>query len=166
MKVNCLAVNCHQCRRSDRRTVVPCTKCKEKFYRIKCIREWYPELEEEEVSELCPYCHGKCNCNLCLHSSGMLKTSRRDLTDREKIEHLHYLIITFLPFLKEIHHEQIQVIEPESCIRVFITGLSSSSVEIKRSLCHNDERVYCNNCSTSIVDLHRSCPDFDHMSYI
>ncbi|XP_047252435.1 lysine-specific demethylase JMJ25-like isoform X6 [Capsicum annuum] len=73
MKVNCLAVNCHQCRRSDRRTVVPCTKCKEKFYRIKCIREWYPELEEEEVSELCPYCHGKCNCNLCLHSSGMLK---------------------------------------------------------------------------------------------
>ncbi|PHU29083.1 hypothetical protein BC332_01176 [Capsicum chinense] len=72
-EVNCLAVNCHQCRRSDRRTVVPCTKCKEKFYCIKCIREWYPELEEEEVSELCPYCHGKCNCNLCLHSSGMLK---------------------------------------------------------------------------------------------
>ncbi|KAM3324474.1 hypothetical protein P3S67_005626 [Capsicum chacoense] len=70
-----------------------------------------------------------------------LKTSRMDLTDREKIEHLHYLIITLLPLLKEIHHEQIQVIEPEFCIR----GLSSSSVEIKRSLCHNDERVYCNN---------------------
>ncbi|KAF3664281.1 putative pentatricopeptide repeat-containing protein-like [Capsicum annuum] len=155
MKVNCLAVNCHQCRRSDRRTVAPCTKCKEKFYYIKCIREWYPELEEEDVSELCLYCLGKYNCNLCLHSSGMLKTSRRDLTDREKIEHLHYLIITLLPFLKEIHHEQFQEIEPESCIR----GVSSSSVEIKRSLCHNDERVYCNNCSTSIVDLHRSCPD-------
>ncbi|CAN4083742.1 unnamed protein product [Withania somnifera] len=155
MKVSCQAVKCHQCRRSDRRTVVPCTKCKEKFYCIKCIREWYPELEEEEVSEVCPYCRGKCNCNLCLHSSGMLKTSRRDLSDREKIEHLHYLIITLLPFLKEIHQEQIQEIDTESSIR----GVSSSSIEIKQSLCHNDERVYCNNCSTSIVDLHRSCPD-------
>ncbi|MCD7472897.1 hypothetical protein HAX54_014314 [Datura stramonium] len=155
MKVNCQAVKCHQCRRSDRRIVVPCMKCKEKFYCIQCIREWYPELEEEEVSEVCPYCRGKCNCNLCLHSSGMLKTSRRDLTDREKIEHLHYLIITLLPFLKEIHQEQIQEIEMESSIR----GVSSSSVEIKQSLCNNDERVYCNNCSTSIVDLHRSCRD-------
>ncbi|PHU29330.1 hypothetical protein BC332_01423 [Capsicum chinense] len=79
-EVNCLAVNCHQCRRSDRRTVVPCTKCKEKFYCIKCIREWYPELEEEEVSELCPYCHGKCNCNLCLHSSGMLKDQNKPIS--------------------------------------------------------------------------------------
>ncbi|XP_049381777.1 lysine-specific demethylase JMJ25 isoform X2 [Solanum stenotomum] len=148
-------VNCHQCRRSDRRTVVPCTKCKEKFYCIKCIREWYPELEEEEVSEACPYCRGKCNCNWCLHSSGMLKTSRRDLTDREKIKHLQYLIIKLLPFLKEIHQEQIQEIETESSIR----GVSSSSVDIEQSLCHNEERVYCNNCSTSIVDLHRSCPD-------
>ncbi|KAJ8545087.1 hypothetical protein K7X08_017670 [Anisodus acutangulus] len=150
-----MKVNCHQCRRSDRRIVVPCRKCKEKFYCIQCIREWYPELEEEEVSEVCPYCRGKCNCNLCLHSSGMLKTSRRDLTDREKIEHLHYLIITLLPFLKEFHQEQIQEIDMESSIR----GVSSSSVEIKQSLCYNDERVYCNNCSTSIVDLHRSCPD-------
>ncbi|XP_059285901.1 lysine-specific demethylase JMJ26 isoform X1 [Lycium ferocissimum] len=155
MKVNRQAVKCHHCRRSDRRIVVPCRKCKEKFYCIQCIREWYPELEEEEVSEVCPYCRGKCNCNLCLHSSGMLKTSTRDLTDREKIEHLHYLIITLLPFLKEIHQEQIQEIEIESCIR----GVSSFFLEIKQSLCHNDERVYCNNCSTSIVDLHRSCPD-------
>ncbi|KAK4360909.1 hypothetical protein RND71_019861 [Anisodus tanguticus] len=144
-----MKVNCHQCRRSDRRIVVPCRKCKEKFYCIQCIREWYPELEEEEVSEICPYCRGKCNCNLCLHSSGTLKTSRRDLTDGEKIEHLHYLIITLLPFLKKIHQEQIQEIDMESSIRV----------EIKQSLCYNDERVYCNNCSTSIVDLHRSCPD-------
>ncbi|XP_016499018.1 lysine-specific demethylase JMJ26 [Nicotiana tabacum] len=155
MKVNFQPPKCHQCRRSDRRTVVPCMKCKEKLYCIQCIREWYPELEEEEVSEVCPYCRGKCNCNLCLHSSGTLKTSRRDLTDREKIEHLHYLIIELLPFLKEIHQEQIQEIEMESSIR----GVSSSSVEIKQSLYQNDERVYCNNCSTSIIDLHRSCPN-------
>ncbi|KAJ8549769.1 hypothetical protein K7X08_033476 [Anisodus acutangulus] len=83
-----------------------------------------------------------------------IETSRRDLTDGEKIEHLHYLIITLLPFLKKFHQEQIQEIDTESSIRV-----SSSSVEIKQSLCYNDERVYCNNCSTSIVDLHRSCPD-------
>lgn len=92
-----------------------------------------------------------------------MKTSKRDLPDREKIKHLQYLIIKLLPFLKEIHQEQIQEIETESSIRgmylssknktdsdktfltlfaVFITGVSSSSVDIKQSLCHNEERVY------------------------
>ncbi|PWA26376.1 Concanavalin A-like lectin/glucanase, subgroup [Artemisia annua] len=62
-------VKCHQCKRSDRNIVVPCTKCKEKFYCIQCIKQWYPQLQEEEVSDLCPFCRGNCNCNLCLQSN-------------------------------------------------------------------------------------------------
>ncbi|KAL2495430.1 lysine-specific demethylase JMJ25 [Forsythia ovata] len=147
-------VTCHQCRRVDRRIVVPCTKCKVKLYCIQCIKQWYPTLSEEEVSEICPFCRGNCNCNLCLHSSGMLKTSKRDLSDRDKIQHLHYFISELLPFLKHIHQEQIEEIEAESKIQ----GVLSSSIDVKHAICYNDERVYCNHCSTSIIDLHRSCP--------
>ncbi|KAF2303669.1 hypothetical protein GH714_021099 [Hevea brasiliensis] len=39
-----------------------------------------------------------------------------------------------------------------------IEGNVGSSPEIAENFCNNDERVYCNHCATSIVDLHRSCP--------
>ncbi|KAG8385793.1 hypothetical protein BUALT_Bualt03G0082200 [Buddleja alternifolia] len=149
------SMKCHQCRRVDRRIVVPCTKCKEKLYCVQCIRLWYPTLSEEEVSEVCPFCRGNCNCNLCLHSTSTMKTSKRDLGDDEKIRHLHYLISKLFPYIQHIHQEQIEEIKMESSIQ----GVPSSSVEIKHAVCYNDERVYCNHCSTSIVDLHRSCPN-------
>ncbi|KAL0442990.1 UNVERIFIED_CONTAM: Lysine-specific demethylase [Sesamum latifolium] len=156
MKLNGKAsVKCHQCWRVDRRVVVPCRMCKEKVYCIQCIKQWYPSLSEEEVSEVCPYCRGNCNCNLCLHSASMLKTSKRDISDDEKIRHLYYLISKLFPYLEHIHQEQIEEIEMESTIQ----GVPSPSVEVKHAVCYNDERVYCNHCQTSIVDLHRSCPN-------
>ncbi|KAA8520129.1 hypothetical protein F0562_014385 [Nyssa sinensis] len=148
-------LKCHQCKRNDRRIVVPCTKCKEKLYCIQCIKQWYPHLSEEELAQICPFCRGNCNCNTCLHSSGMVKTSKRDLTDHEKIRHPQYLINSLLPFLKQIHEEQTKEIEMESVIQ----GVPSSSMKIKKSLCYSDERIYCNHCATSIIDLHRSCPN-------
>ncbi|KAL7130376.1 hypothetical protein ABFS83_13G129500 [Erythranthe nasuta] len=148
------SIKCHQCQRTDRRIVVPCTKCDKKVYCIQCIKQWYPELSEEEVSEVCPHCRNNCNCNLCLHSTSILKTSKRDMNDDEKIRHLHYLISKLFPYLQHIHQEQIEEIEMESEIQ----GIPSSSVEVKRAFSYTDERVYCNHCSTSIVDLHRSCP--------
>ncbi|KAK6149704.1 hypothetical protein DH2020_017229 [Rehmannia glutinosa] len=132
------SIKCHHCRRLDRRIVVP-----------------YPTLSEEEVSEVCPYCRRICNCNLCLHSTSILKTSKRDINDEEKIRHLHYLLSTLFPYLEHIHQEQMEEIEMESTIQ----GVPASSIEVKSAVCYNDERVYCNNCSTSIVDLHRSCPN-------
>lgn len=148
-------VTCHQCRRVDRRIVVPCTKCKVNLYCIQCIKQWYPTLSEEEVSKVCPFCRGNCNCNLCLHSSGIVKISKRELTDLDKIQHLHYFISELLPFLKHIHQGQIEEIEMEAKIQ----GVLSSSIDVKHAICYNDERVYCNHCSTSIIDLHRSCPN-------
>uniref|UniRef100_A0A5B7BNT7 RING-type domain-containing protein n=1 Tax=Davidia involucrata TaxID=16924 RepID=A0A5B7BNT7_DAVIN len=118
-------LKCHQCKRKDRRIVVPCTKCKEKLYCIQCIKQWYPHLSEEEIAHICPFCHGNCNCNMCLHSSGMIKTSKRDLTSLEKVQHLHYLISSLLPFLKQIHEEQTKEIEMESVIQATIVQLLS-----------------------------------------
>ncbi|KAF2322084.1 hypothetical protein GH714_006419 [Hevea brasiliensis] len=80
-----------------------------------------------------------------------LKTSKRDITDSEKIQHLKYLIKSLLPFLEQICEEQTQEMQIEASIQ-------GSSPEIAENFCNNDERVYCNHCATSIVDLHRSCP--------
>ncbi|KAH7834036.1 hypothetical protein Vadar_012129 [Vaccinium darrowii] len=38
-----------------------------------------------------------------------------------------------------------------------IKGLSHSAVEIQRAVCCSNERVYCDNFRTSMVDFHRSC---------
>ncbi|GER52900.1 transcription factor jumonji (jmjC)domain-containing protein [Striga asiatica] len=149
------SVKCHQCWRSDRRIVVPCSECNEKFYCVTCIKQWYSTLTEEEISEVCPYCRGICNCNVCLHSPSTLKTSKRDVEDNEKIRHLHYLIRKVLPHLESINQEQIEEIKIEATIR----NVPLSSIKVKRAACYNEERVYCNHCSTSIVDLHRSCPN-------
>ncbi|XP_052182603.1 lysine-specific demethylase JMJ26-like isoform X2 [Diospyros lotus] len=148
-------IKCHQCARSDRRIVVPCAECKKKVYCIQCIKQWYQHLSEEEIAESCPFCRQNCNCNLCLHSIGTIKTSKRDLNDQEKVQHLNYLIKSLIPFLKQIHQEQTEEIETEALIQ----GLPSSAITVQESICHNDERVYCNHCATSIVDLHRSCPN-------
>ncbi|KAK9068917.1 hypothetical protein SSX86_013033 [Deinandra increscens subsp. villosa] len=143
---------CHQCKRNDRKIVVPCLKCNKTLYCIQCIRQWYPNLSEEEVADKCPYCCGNCNCNLCLHSN--VKMSSTDLTDTEKSQHLHYVISSLLPFLRQMREEQNKEIAVEACVR----GVSESSVIIGQTTCSTDERVFCNHCATSIIDLHRSCP--------
>ncbi|KAM0064916.1 putative transcription factor C2H2 family [Helianthus debilis subsp. tardiflorus] len=146
-------LKCHQCKRKDRKIVVPCIKCDKIVYCIQCIRQWYPQLSEEDIAELCPCCRGNCNCNLCLHSNSKMPSV--DLTDAEKLQHLHHVISSLLPFLKQIREEQNKEIAVEARVR----GVPESSVTIGQTNCFTDERVYCNHCSTSIIDLHRSCPN-------
>lgn len=149
------SLKCHQCKRNSRKIVGPCATCNNKFYCIRCIKQWYPHLSEEEVSKNCPFCCGNCNCNVCLHNIGMIETSKKDLTNEEKVQHCRFLIKSLVPFLTQICQEQAKEMEIEAQIQ----GLPSSSIKIQESFCHREERVYCNHCATSIVDLHRSCPN-------
>ncbi|KAF2322081.1 hypothetical protein GH714_006393 [Hevea brasiliensis] len=123
---------CHQCMKNERKIVVPCKKCKSKIYCVQCIKQWYPQMTEEEIAEQCPYCRRNCNCNACLHSSGLIKTSKRDITDSEKIQHLKYLIKSLLPFLEQICEEQTQEMQIEASIQ-------GSSPEIAENFCNNDD---------------------------
>ncbi|KAJ6333790.1 hypothetical protein OIU77_009635 [Salix suchowensis] len=140
---------CHQCMKKERRTVVVCKKC-ERMYCIQCIKQWYPEMTEGQFAKQCPFCCKKCNCNVCLHSSGLIKTSKRNITNHEKVRHLHYLIKLLLPFLEQICDEQANEVQIEAGIRDF-------PVAIAENFCYSNERVYCNYCATSIADFHRSC---------
>ncbi|XP_014510335.1 lysine-specific demethylase JMJ25 [Vigna radiata var. radiata] len=144
---------CHQCMKKERTLFVPCTKCP-KMYCMQCVDKWYSDMTIEEIAASCPFCQKNCNCNVCLRARGLIKTSNRNITDYEKAQYLHYMISLLLPFLKQICHEQSQ----EELIEAKIPGKPSFEKEIPRSLCGNDERVYCDHCATSIIDLHRSCP--------
>ncbi|GAU18418.1 hypothetical protein TSUD_203070 [Trifolium subterraneum] len=145
---------CHQCMKKERTSFVPCTKCS-KMYCMRCINQWYPDMSIEEVTESCPFCLKNCNCNVCLRSKGTIKTSNMDVTNYEKAQYLHYMINLLLPYLKQICQEQSQ----EEDIEAKIRGKSSSEIEIPQNLCGDNERVYCDYCATSIIDLHRSCPN-------
>ncbi|KAL0797701.1 hypothetical protein Bca101_052875 [Brassica carinata] len=145
---------CHQCFKGERRFLFICTFCEEKIYCFQCIKKWYPHLSHDDVIEKCPFCRGTCNCDVCLQSSGLIETSKRKLGDHERFHHLQYLIGSVLPFLKKLCKAQEEEIETEAKIQ----GLMTSQVDISETLCSNEERVFCNHCATSIVDLHRSCP--------
>lgn len=144
---------CHQCMKR-KKAVVQCQDCKEREYCVRCVAQWYPDITVEDVAKQCPCCRKICNCRVCLHAKGLIKTTKRDVTSHEKARHLHYLIESLLPFLKQIHERQAQ----EIYIEAGIQGILPAKVEIPQTLCYTDERVYCNHCATSIVDLHRSCP--------
>ncbi|XP_039061781.1 lysine-specific demethylase JMJ25-like [Hibiscus syriacus] len=144
---------CHQCMK-ERIIIVPCLKCKDKVYCTRCIKQCYPNIPEEEIAKQCPFCSRNCNCSICLHSSGLIKTSKRDITDEERIKHLQYLIKSLRPFMTQICKMQKQETEVEAHIQ----GLLPSKVEISETLSYTDERIYCDHCATSIFDLHRSCP--------
>ncbi|PIA28769.1 hypothetical protein AQUCO_06700052v1 [Aquilegia coerulea] len=146
---------CHQCQRNDRGEVFRCTKCKTKRYCHSCTK-WYPQLSHEDIAERCPVCRGICNCKECLRKFGKAKEntiSAKKLSEEEKINYSKYLVHRLLPILKEI--DQQQFLEKE--VEAKIQGISSTEVKLQLFRCPEDERAYCNNCITSIFDVHRGC---------
>lgn len=147
---------CHQCMKSDRK-VARCGKRCGKRYCSPCIERWYPHLSEEAIAEKCPVCRGNCNCKDCLRKNIIPKESKYlgiPQENKEKVNCLKYLVNALYPFLKKFIHDQ--NIEKE--LEASIKGLSLTQLTIPEAAVYEDERVYCNNCNTSIVDLHRTCP--------
>ncbi|KAI3970394.1 hypothetical protein MKX01_024041 [Papaver californicum] len=151
---------CHQCQRNDRPgEVVRCKICPNKRFCQPCIKKWYPGASLESFAEACAVCTGICNCKNCLRLYlKSVEASERKLEPKEKVDYSKYLLKNLLPVLKQINQEQI--IEKE--VEATIQGLSPSEVKVKNANCDDDERMYCNNCKTSIVDYHRSCPNCNY----
>ncbi|XP_057787068.1 lysine-specific demethylase JMJ25-like isoform X2 [Salvia miltiorrhiza] len=152
---------CHQCQRNDKGEVVRCTKCKTKRYCEPCIKTWYPDMSAEAFAEACPVCQLNCNCKSCLRMEVPVETAAKikeksnfKIGEDQKIQYSKYMIKVLLPFLEQINKEQ--VIERE--LEAKIQGKSVSDTEIIGAAMDAAERIYCDNCRTSIVDYHRSCP--------
>ncbi|XP_021735438.1 lysine-specific demethylase JMJ25-like isoform X1 [Chenopodium quinoa] len=148
---------CHQCQRNDKGRVVRCTNCKTKRFCIPCIGNWYPQMTEEQIAQACPVCLQNCNCKSCLRMEGPIKNQMKDefkVKCEEKFEHAMNTLMTIFPFLNEFNQEQVT----EKEIEAKIQGVSISEVMVPAASVAKNERVYCDNCKTSIADFLRSCP--------
>lgn len=152
---------CHQCQRNDKGRVVRCNKCNTKRFCIPCITNWYPKMSEEEIAESCPVCQGNCNCKSCLRMDGVITNALKKLmsdpkfTKAVKVQHSKHLLRALLPCIQSLREGQMKELVMEAKIQ----GLSTSEIQPQKADCHPNERVYCDNCRTSIVDFHRSCPN-------
>ncbi|KAK6282119.1 hypothetical protein POUND7_015944 [Theobroma cacao] len=153
---------CHQCQRNDKGRVVRCKLCKRKRYCIPCLTNWYPKMSEDAIADACPVCRDNCTCKACLRMTGLLKklgkTLKLEFSDDEKVQHSRYLLQALLPYIKQFSQEQMK----EKVIESKIQGMLPEQIQLKQAVCLEDERVYCNNCRTSIVDFHRSCSNCNY----
>ncbi|XVF67009.1 hypothetical protein PTKIN_Ptkin10aG0086000 [Pterospermum kingtungense] len=153
---------CHQCQRNDKGRVVRCKLCQRKRYCIPCLTTWYPKMSEDAIADACPFCRAICNCKSCLRMTGLRYKLENALiwifSDDEKVQHSRYLLQMLLPYIKQFSLEQMK----EVVIEAKIQGVLPEQIQINQALYPNDERVYCNNCRTSIVNFHRSCPNCNY----
>uniref|UniRef100_A0A7N0TII3 Uncharacterized protein n=2 Tax=Kalanchoe fedtschenkoi TaxID=63787 RepID=A0A7N0TII3_KALFE len=143
---------CHQCQRNDKSGVVNCSGCK-KRYCFECLSRWYPDKKMEEVKNSCPFCCGNCNCKACLRGVPPRKMVHKEVSENVRLEMLKYLLCKTLPVLKQIYREQCS----ELAVEAIIQGVQIAEKDIPRSTLNKNERLYCDNCHTSIVNFHRSC---------
>ncbi|XP_066390206.1 lysine-specific demethylase JMJ26-like isoform X6 [Miscanthus floridulus] len=79
--------------------------------------------------------------------------SAEEVDPETKRKYASYLLHYLLPCLTQLNKDQMEEREAEAKIQ----GLQLSELIVEKAVSWNDERVFCNNCSTSIFDLHRSC---------
>ncbi|CAM8887893.1 unnamed protein product [Rhodiola kirilowii] len=151
-------LTCHQCVKGGRNVIV-CLNCKRKRYCFDCLAKWYPDKKREDIELACPFCHGNCNCRICLKVKDNLVVRKRQLEGdgNIKLQKLLYLLHNTLPLLKLIQEEQ----RSELMVEANMRGVKLSKEDIWKAVLEYDDRLYCNNCSTSIVNFHRSCPNSD-----
>ncbi|CAL4926134.1 unnamed protein product [Urochloa decumbens] len=147
------ALMCHQCQRNDKGRVVRCLTCRNKRFCVPCIERWYPDLSEDEFAAKCPYCRKNCNCKGCLRMRGVEEPPKKDISEGNQIRYACHVVRLLLPWLRKLQQDQME----EKKLEANIKGVLVNELKLEQAECNLDERVYCNNCKTSIVDFHRSC---------
>ncbi|CAJ2674769.1 unnamed protein product [Trifolium pratense] len=145
---------CHQCWKKSRTGLVVCTKCKRKKYCYGCIAKWYQDKTREEIETACPFCLEYCNCRLCLKKTISTMDENGEADRDAKLQKLLFLLKNILPLLQYIQREQKSELEVEASIH---GSLMVEEEDILQATVDDDDRVYCDNCNTSIVNFHRSC---------
>ncbi|CAN6210618.1 unnamed protein product [Urochloa humidicola] len=80
--------------------------------------------------------------------------STDEVDPETKRKYASYLLHYLLPCLTQLNKDQMEETEVEARIQ----GLELSELIVEKADTRSDERVFCDNCRTSIFDLYRSCP--------
>ncbi|KAL8550780.1 hypothetical protein ACS0TY_000019 [Phlomoides rotata] len=148
-------LTCHQCLKSNKDDTVICSNCTRKCYCYECIVKWYPKRTKQEVVMLCPFCCGNCNCKACLQADVRVEGCQVEEDENVRLQRSQYLLLNILPVLRLIQVEQRAELDVESNIR----GAQLNEEDVQIAFIEDDDRLYCNNCKTSIGNFHRSCPN-------
>ncbi|CAH9111105.1 unnamed protein product [Cuscuta europaea] len=148
---------CHQCHKTNKSDIVFCLNCKKKRYCSECIAKWYPERTKKDIENACPFCCSNCNCSACLQADITAKVNIKESDEETHLQRSLYVLLNILPLLREIQEEAKTELDAEACIR----GVQLTEEDITKSLLDKDDRIYCDNCKTSIVNFHRNCPNPD-----
>ncbi|XP_071734093.1 lysine-specific demethylase JMJ27-like isoform X2 [Rutidosis leptorrhynchoides] len=146
---------CHQCRKVYNKKVISCSNCKRRRYCYGCIANWYPERTKKELKVACSYCRGNCNCRTCLLANVVVKATHKEANEDIRLQRSLYLLTKTLPLLRLLKDEQ----RSELIVEAGIRGVELTEEDVPKASFDEDDRVYCDNCNTSIVNFHRSCPD-------
>ncbi|KAI3978003.1 hypothetical protein MKX01_032380 [Papaver californicum] len=151
----------HQCQRNDRPgQVVRCNVCPNKRFCQPCLQKWYPGVSLESFAEGCSVCTGICNCKNCLRLYLKSVEASQKLGPDEKVEYSKYLLKYLLPVLKQINCEQVIEKEVEATIQGILLYTTLGHQPLLSQLL--DSGFIYNNCKTSIVDYHQSCPNCNY----
>ncbi|GAB4835812.1 hypothetical protein Ancab_000728 [Ancistrocladus abbreviatus] len=144
------SLTCHQCRRTDKNSVVWCRKCDRRGYCGICISTWYSDIPLAEIQRVCPACRGICNCKVCSRGDNLIKARIREIPVLDKLQYLYCLLSSVLPVVKQINQEQCAEVELEK-------KLHGAEVDLERTKLNADEQMCCDCCRVPIVDYHRHC---------
>ncbi|GFS30787.1 transcription factor jumonji (jmjC) domain-containing protein [Actinidia rufa] len=97
---------------------------------------------------------GSLMCHQCLRSDKKDIASRNEEDENIRLQRSLYLLHKTLPLLRHIQEEQNSELNVEAGIR----GVQLTEADIEKAILDEDDRVFCDNCNTSIVNFHRSCP--------
>ncbi|WVZ59777.1 hypothetical protein U9M48_009876 [Paspalum notatum var. saurae] len=149
------ALMCHQCQRNDKGRVVRCNSCNSKRFCVPCIERWYPALSEDEFAAECPVCRMNFSYLVLINDLPFLieQPPKKEISEENQIRYACYVVRSLLPFLRKLRQEQME----EKKLEAKIKGVLVNEVKLEQAEPSLGERVYCNNCKTSIVDFHRSC---------
>ncbi|KAL1820066.1 hypothetical protein ACET3Z_014935 [Daucus carota] len=150
------SLTCHQCRKT-KSNVVNCSNCKRRRYCNECLTKWYPERTILDAKNACPSCCRNCNCKPCLQADMIHTDTRYEVDENIRLQRLLYLLQKTLPLLRHIQEEQSCELDVESHIQ----GVKFEEADVEEATIDDDDRVYCDNCNTSIVNFLRSCPNPD-----
>ncbi|KAM7256579.1 hypothetical protein ACFE04_012320 [Oxalis oulophora] len=146
---------CHYCKKGGVKKLVKCSSCRKEFFCIDCIKERYFE-SEEELRMTCPVCRGSCGCKTCSTNQDNENCSEDLLREKNKFDKVlwfHYLICKLLPIWKQINQEEHIELEIEANLK----GQKPCDVSIQLAQSSCDKQHFCNNCKSSILNIHRSC---------
>lgn len=143
-------LTCHQCRRSDKHSVIQCLKCNRRGYCSSCISTWYKNIPVEEIQRVCPACRGSCSCKVCSRADNLIKARIREIPVLDKLRYLYCLLSSVLPIVKQVHQQQCAEVELEK-------KLHGVEVDLERTKLNADEQMCCDCCRVPIIDYHRHC---------